>query len=74
MLSVAVAVLAAASACYAVSDTDRTEDLPVPVKPKQKPVSVYGDKHLKLIEAQIIELAKQNNSDWSEKKEDARIQ
>ncbi len=61
--------MACAPPCLAISDSDRKEDLPVPVKPKPKPVSVYGDKHLKAIEAQIIALAKQNNTDWSEKKE-----
>jgi len=58
------------SPCFALSDDDRTEDLPVPVKPKVKSVSVYGDKYLKSVEAQIVALAKKNNLDWTEKKED----
>lgn len=60
--------------CFAIRDEDRSEDLPLPVKPKPKYISVYGDKHLKQIEAQIVALARQNNSDWSEKKEDGRVQ
>ncbi|MBA3992998.1 MAG: hypothetical protein C0469_05665 [Cyanobacteria bacterium DS2.3.42] len=74
LLSATAGVLACVPPCLAISDSDRKEDLPVPVTPKPKPVSVYGDKHLKAIEAQIVALAKQNNSDWSEKKEDQRTQ
>lgn len=60
--------------CLALRDEERSEDLPVPVKPKQKYISVYGDKHLKQVEAQILALAKQNNVDWTEKKEDRIVQ
>lgn len=74
LLSAVAGVLACPPSCLAISDSDRKEDLPVPNKPKPKPVSVYGDKHLKAIEAQIVALAKENNSDWSEKKEDQRTQ
>ncbi len=70
LLSAAAGIFACATPCLAVSDSDRKEDLPVPNKPKPKKVSVYGDKHLKAIEAQIVALAKENNLEWSEKKED----
>lgn len=63
-----------ATPCLALSDEDRKEDLSVPVKPKQKYISVYGDKHLKQVEAQIVALAKQNNVEWTEKKEDRIVQ
>ncbi len=55
---------------FAVKDEERTYDLPVPVT-KKKFVAVYGDKHLRELEAQIVAYAKENNIDWTEKKEDA---
>lgn len=55
---------------FAVKDEERTYDLPLPVTPKPKFVPVYGDKYLRAIEAQILVFAKENNTDWSEKKED----
>ncbi len=55
---------------FAVRDEDRTYDLPVPVTPKAKFVAVYGDKHLRALEAQFLAFAKENNIDWTEKKED----
>lgn len=59
-----------ASPSLAVKDEERTYDLPLPVTPKPKFVAVYGDKYLRAIEAQILVFAKENNTDWSEKKED----
>lgn len=67
-------VLIVPLSCLADSDFERKEDLPLPVTPKQKFVSVYGDSRLRRIEAQIIALAKKNNIDWSEKKEDGITQ
>lgn len=64
----------APQACFADDDLERKEDLPVPVKPKPKYVGVYGDAHLRKIEAKIVALAKKNNLDWSEKKEDGITQ
>lgn len=60
-------------ACLA-DDIDRKEDLPLPVEPKPRFVNVYGDANLRRIEAQILVLAKKNNTDWSEKKEDGITQ
>jgi hypothetical protein len=70
LLSAVAGVLVCAPPCMAVSDGDRKEDLPVPIKRKPKNGSVYGDRHLKAVEAQILALAKENNLEWSEKKED----
>jgi hypothetical protein len=70
LLSAVAGIFFCSLPCLAISDGDRKEDLPVPNKPKPKKVSVYGDKHLKAIEAQIVALAKENNLEWSEKKED----
>ncbi len=73
-LSVISLSLFAPDACLADSDIDRKEDLPLPVQPKPKFVGVYGDAYLRRIEAQILALAKKNNLDWSEKKEDGITQ
>lgn len=58
------------------ADSDRKDDIadPETFKPRPKFVKVYGDQPLRRIEAQIIALAKQNNLDWSEAKEDRIIQ
>ncbi|MBX9948499.1 MAG: hypothetical protein K2Y39_05020 [Candidatus Obscuribacterales bacterium] len=54
---------------FAVKDEERKYDLPLPVT-KKKFVAVYGDKYLRAIEAKIAAFAKENNIDWTEKKED----
>lgn len=54
---------------FAIKDEDRSYDLPLPVT-KKKFVAVYGDKYLRTVEAKIVALAKENNIDWTEKKED----